>query len=206
MRTLIARVQAHWQWKLLGVGIFIGSLPAYLAVQRAGSGRAVTMPWTAADLVIPLLPALLPVYLGQLTLVGLPFLFITDLRVWMRACAGLMAAAAISLSIHFLWPTQVDRPSDVPDLAALHAVDGVGSACPSLHAVCAIYGALLCHSLPFPAAHRRWLLALIWTWTATVLFACVSLRQHSLTDLAAGAVLGGTAALIAGVHRREESS
>jgi membrane-associated phospholipid phosphatase len=196
---LLVRIRALAPWKALGAGCYLLGLGLYAAVQAAGQGRSFVVPWSAWDVDMPVLPWLLPVYVLQLVLVGIPFLFIEDFPQWRRSVIGLASLSAVVMSVQLLWPTTVVRPtSDSAALALLRRFDGSGNAMPSLHAACAVYVAVLMQGL---RGVGRWTLIATWAWVLLVMIACVSLRQHTLLDLVTGGFLGGIAAALAGVWR-----
>jgi membrane-associated phospholipid phosphatase len=200
----LVRLRAFAGWKAFGAGSYGAGLAAYEAIQVAGRGRSVVVPWSSWDEAVPVLPLLLPVYLLQLALVGLPFLFIDDFWYWRRAVIGLAAVSTIAMLIHMLWPTMVLRPeSGSGMLHLLRRFDGSGNALPSLHAACAVYVAVMLHGF---SGLRWWALLIAWTWVALVLFACVSLRQHTVLDVLTGALLGAGGAVLAGVGRPTRSA
>lgn len=189
------------RWISLGVLGWLAGLALYLVIQRLGAPRAGVLPWTALDRAIPATAWALPVYLANLVTAGLPFLALREARRWRRAALALTAAVLMTLAVHLVWPTAVDRTA-APALPLLHAVDGAGNAFPSLHALTAVFAARLCHGLGIaPVA-----LAGAWLWTALVLASCLALRQHGVADLAAGGLLGWITAHLAGVDRREPAS
>lgn len=184
---LSRRIGSHFGWKCLGAGLYVAGFPLYLLVQRLGEGRSTAVPFTLLERAVPVWPAMIVIYLGQLVVIGLPFFLLTSRSQWWRAALGLTACCAVVLLCHAIWPTHVLRPvATDPLLGWLHRVDGRGSAVPSLHAACAVYAAMLMQSLDdVPCG----LLVFGWLWLAAVLLSCVSLRQHGWIDLAAGALI-----------------
>jgi membrane-associated phospholipid phosphatase len=187
MTTLASRLRAEPRWKLAGVALYVGAFTAYALIQHWRSGSATLMPWTPVDLQIPVLPWLLAPYLLQLAVLGVPTLLMDDRRLLRAHLAGYLVINLVALGCFAAMPTMIARaPHGDALLALVRAVDGTGNACPSLHAACVVYAALaLPRALPIGAL----VLAAVWTWVALVLVACISLRQHTGYDLAAGAVL-----------------
>lgn len=180
----------------LGAGAWLAGLGLYLLVQRLGAQRATPLPWTELDRAMPTTGWALPIYLANLVTAGLPFLAERDARRWRRAAIALGGAALAVLAIHLAWPTAIDR-SAAPALPLLHALDGPGSAFPSLHALTAVFAAFYCRGLGVARAG----LVAAWVWTTLVLVSCLALRQHGIADLAAGGLLGWLAARLAGADR-----
>jgi membrane-associated phospholipid phosphatase len=192
-------IAAHAPWKIAGIVAYFASFSLYLLIANAGLARAVIVPWTPLDLAIPVMPALLFVYLGQLLVLGIPFFLLDDFGRWLRAVLGLTAVAALAFIVYLVFPTALAQsPSIESGIEAMRAFDCRGNALPSLHAACALYAILLMHGI----TGSRLVLTAGWIWTALVLLACVSLRQHTILDLVAGAALGALIAWAAGVHRK----
>lgn len=185
--------------KIAGSVAYFASLPLYLFIEQSVRNRAVIMPFTAIDRFIPVMPWLVAVYLGQLLVVGIPFLLIDDLGRWLRAVFGLTAIALVAFAIYLMFPVALERfPSVESGLGFMRPFDTRANALPSLHAACAIYSAMLLHG---NAAIPRRMLIIGWVWTAIVLISCVSLRQHTLLDIITGSILGAAFAFILRVHR-----
>ena len=136
---MISRMHAARPWKSASAVAYALSFPLYLAIQWHGQHKAVVIPWTNFELAIPVIPALLPIYLIQLVAVTLPFIFIASCRAWLRAVTGLWAVSATCMAIHWFVPTCTSAwPHPVGSaLAWLNSIDGKGNVCPSLHTACA---------------------------------------------------------------------
>jgi membrane-associated phospholipid phosphatase len=185
--TLRARLASNLGLKLAGVAMYAAGSTGYVLVQQAGAGRARVVPWTPIDLLVPVMPLLAVVYVAQLAVLGVPTWLIADRRLLWLHLGGYAVIMAFSLTIFALLPTCVARPGGGVGLIAwVRSADGAGNALPSLHAACAVFAAF---SLRRALAPPAWIMALAWSWVALVMVACVSLRQHTGYDLAAGAAL-----------------
>lgn len=191
MTTVAARLCVAPEWKLAGAGIYAAGFTAYALAQHWRGSSSVIMPWTPIDLLIPELPWLLVPYLLQLAVLGIPTLLMTDRRLLRVHLDGYLLINLVAVGCFISVPTMIERTQHANVLMELvRGIDGPGNACPSLHAACAVYAALaLPRALPVSAL----LLTMVWAWVALVLVACVSLRQHTGYDLAAGAVMAWVA-------------
>ena len=187
MTTVVARLWAAPGWKLAGAGIYAAGFTAYALAQHWRGSSAMTMPWTPIDLLIPVLPWLLVPYLLQLAVLGIPTLLMTDQRLLRLHLGGYLLINLVAVSCFIVVPTMIERTHHTNALLELvRGIDGPWNACPSLHAACAVYAALaLPRALPVGAL----VLAAVWAWVVLVLVSCISLRQHTGYDLAAGAVM-----------------
>jgi hypothetical protein len=201
---MIERIRSRLSWKCVGAIAYVLTFAIYLLIQRHGQDRAIVIPWTVFDLAIPVIPGLLVVYVLQLILAPLPFLFISKGSDWLRAAATFTAVAAVCMACHWFLPTRLQAWAFAPGSALgwLDSVDGRGNACPSLHAACAIVSLMLCHGL---AGVPRWAIVLSWLWVMVMLIACISLRQHTVIDLVVGLLIGGVGAWISAIHRLERA-
>jgi len=195
----ISAIAAHAPWKIAGIVAYCASLGLYLLIANVCVDRAIIVPWTRFDHAVPVMPVLLAVYIGQLFVLGIPFLLIDDFWRWLRAVLGLTAVALISFIIYLVFPTALELPPSVGSgIDAMRSFDCRGNAMPSLHAACALYGVMLMHGL----TGSKSVMAVAWIWTSLVLLACVSLRQHTILDVVTGAALGALIAWTVSVHRR----
>ena len=169
---------------------FIG----YFFVQRHPAYPPMLMPLTALDLLIPFQPAALVAYVSLWVYVGVgPGLQRTyrDFAVyglWLCAlCLG-------GLVIFYFLPTQVPAPilsaTRFPGFDMLHRVDETSNACPSMHVAVAIFtavrvGASL-RAMRVPFVVRCLNIA----WCAVIAYSTLAIKQHVVLDVAAGALLG----------------
>jgi membrane-associated phospholipid phosphatase len=185
---LTARFPVHLRLKLWGVGLYIIAGAGYLMTRQRGADHGRTMPWTPFDLWVPEIPALVWVYLAQLAVLGIPTWLMIDRSLLRAHLLGYVVINVIAITTFVVVPTRVAPfEGGAGLLMYVRQWDGVGNACPSLHAACVVYAAL---ALPRALPVTTWVMVLTWTWVALVLLACLSLRQHSGYDLAAGALLG----------------
>jgi membrane-associated phospholipid phosphatase len=149
------------------------------------------------DAWIPFLPSAVYHYESLWLLQGVAPWLMRDRRELERYCRGLLMILAVALFIFILWPTASPRPECTESANAFYRtlirVDLDLNAFPSLHVAFALYSALGCRLVFADLRFHPRLMLLIWVWTAGILAATVLTKQHTILDVAAGALLGWTA-------------
>ena len=188
-------MRRHFLVKLVGTSaftwlFFIG----YFHLLRYPAYPVTMMPLTALDRLIPFQPATLFAYLSLWFYIGIaPGLQLTlrELLVY-----GLWTAALglTGLAIFYAWPTAVPPLAlDVSGFAGfqmLQGVDAAGNACPSMHVAIAIFTAIRIEQLLREARAPLALRAFNIGWFALIAWSTLAIKQHVVTDVAAGALLG----------------
>jgi fatty acid desaturase/membrane-associated phospholipid phosphatase len=160
----------------LVLGVLAGVV--YFGTLYASVFPAATVPVTALDDMIPLVPAFVVPYCSFFLLILVPLFVIKD-RGELRDTAFGFGLIVVLAGIAFLfWPTRIGNTGTHPLVDAILSVDRNRNACPSLHAALALYCALV--------ARRR----LVWIWTLPVIVSPLLIHRHNAIDIAAGAVLG----------------
>ena len=189
------RLRRHLALKLAGVTgftwlFFIG----YFHLLRNPVHPVVVMPVTPLDAFVPFVPQALFVYLSLWFYVGIApglqrsFAELLVYGIWIGAlCLSGLAA------FHF-WPTQVPPmaldTSRFPGFAMLQGVDAAGNACPSMHVAVAMFTAVRIDDVLRNARTPAWLRGVNGAWLVAIAFSTVTIRQHVVLDVVAGAVLG----------------
>jgi membrane-associated phospholipid phosphatase len=192
------RLAAHWAWKAAGIPAATAFFFAtYFWLLENPRGPVHVMAVTAADRWVPFWPWMLPAYLSLWVYLSLAAGLAKDLRELRVVAAGAAGLAAAGLGIFWAWPTAVPV-SDIDwsghgALGLLKGVDAAGNACPSLHVAFAVWAAMWFGRLLREAGVARWVVAASWGWCAAIVVSTVTIRQHVVLDVAAGAALGAAA-------------
>jgi membrane-associated phospholipid phosphatase len=191
----MSALRAHWRYKLaVSAIISVVFWSAYLLAQRFPLGIVRPAPSLPVDAWIPFLPAAVYLYESLWAMQAVAPWLMRDLRDLRVYCRALFVILAVAVFIFVLWPTASPRPVCPASANALYRalirVDLELNAFPSLHAAFALYSALGCRvvfkGLRCPARA----MGVIWVWTAGILAATVLTKQHTVLDVAAGALLG----------------
>lgn len=184
---------AHWRIKLL-LATLLGALVCvpYYVLQHFPFSAPHVMSESELDRLVPFSERWIWIYvtLYPLLLVA-PLLSRSRLAI-RRYAIGFAIVCAVSHAIFLVMPTAIaplaSPPSD-PVMRLVLLVDGQINACPSLHASLAIYTALWGPRLLGALRGERVVTALLWVWTAAVLYSTVAARRHVVADLVAGGAL-----------------
>ena len=189
--------------KAVGITVFISIFfIGYFYLLRRPAFTPVTMPLTALDLAIPFQPGAIVAYLSLWVYVGLAPGLQDDLGA--LVVYGLWAAllCAVGLSCFYFLPTSVPQLwVDVdlqrhPAFALIQGIDAAGNACPSMHVATAVFTAVRLHHLLRRLAAPAALRAANLSWCALIVYSTLAIRQHVVLDVAVGALLGLTVALL----------
>ena len=193
MRTL-------WPLKMLstagGIAVFFY---AYFWAMRHPLGAVTVMPVTWVDELVGFQPLSFPLYVFLWFYISLGTALAKDLRELATFGVASLAMSLVGIAIFMLVPTRVPDFaidwSQYPSMRFLKRVDVAGNAFPSLHAAFCVFTAGVLHAQLTAVGAGRWLRAgnLLLCWG--ILYSTIATRQHVALDAAAGAVLGGAAAL-----------
>lgn len=191
---VLDRIQSEWLLKLALVFALTAwvYLPYYY-LQRHHFFPSITMPASALDRLIPFWSDGIWFYLSIYLLMPIGPLFMANRQQLLRYGIGIMLIGVIADVIFLLWPTICPRPEATGSngaYRALIAIDTPFHACPSLHASFAVFSAL-CGMQVFReiTAARRWC-GVLWLWALLILAGTLLTKQHVVTDIIAGSVLG----------------
>jgi hypothetical protein len=157
------------------------------------------MPVTWVDELIGFQPLSLPLYVFLWFYISLGTALAKDLRELATFGAASLAMSVVGLAIFMFLPTRapdfaVDW-SQYPSMRFLKTVDVAGNAFPSLHAAFCVFTAVVLHAQLTAVGAGRWLRAWNLLLCGGILYSTIATRQHVALDAAAGAALGGAAAL-----------
>ncbi len=188
------RLRAEWRLKLwLTLALNIWCWLPYQWLQHHHYFPARELAATPLDRWIPFLPHTVWLYLSIYLILPLPPLLLCHRRQLLRYAAG-FAAFSLAGSLTFLfWPTTCPRPplADPPLVyRVLTQLDNPYHAFPSLHAASALYTAAGAERVRRELAGGWPCRAGIWLWTALILLATLTTRQHRTADILAGGALG----------------
>jgi membrane-associated phospholipid phosphatase len=172
----------------------LGFVLVYGGCDRLTAHRALRVPvHLPAELRIPFVPAMTPVYLSiYLLFLAAPFVLRT--RREFRAAVGALAVIILCGGVGFLLvPAQLafppPREAELGIWAGLfHFADDLNltyNLIPSLHVALSVACVAIFAPLAPPAGR-----VLLWTWTALIAASAVLLHQHHLLDVATGWLLG----------------
>jgi hypothetical protein len=200
-RELFKRAKFQFVFKTVGITaftwvFFIG----YFWVMRHPAYPTTLMPLTAVDHWVSFQPAALVPYLTLWVYIGVAPALTPSFR--QLFVYGLWAAALCitGLVIFYFWPTAVPprapETAAYPGFAILQGVDATGNACPSMHVAVAIFSALCLERLLVGLGAPRRLRLVNAAWFVAIAWSTLATKQHVALDALAGAVLGGTFALL----------
>jgi membrane-associated phospholipid phosphatase len=203
----VLRVQRHFWFKGVASTIYATLFfVAYIHLLKNPAGPVRTVPLTALDGWIGLVPWVLPVYLSLWVYLSLPAALMTTRREVVHFGLSLGTVCVIGLAVFWLWPNAIP-PRNIdwdryPGMAFLKGVDAAGNAFPSLHVATAVFAGYWLHrmapELGLGRRVRRWNAA----WCAAICYSTVATGQHVVVDVAGGAVLGGAMAWLTYPRRR----
>jgi hypothetical protein len=193
MRTL-------WVLKMLstagGIAVFFY---AYFWAMRHPLGAVTVMPMTWLDELVGFQPLSFPLYVFLWFYISLGTALARDLRELAAFGMASLAMSIVGLAIFMLVPTRVpDFAIDwslYPSMQFLKRVDVAGNAFPSLHAAFCVFTAVVLDAQLAALGAGRWPRAGNLLLCGGILYSTIATRQHVALDAAAGAVLGGAAAL-----------
>lgn len=167
---------------------------AYFFVQRHPAYPPMLMPRTALDLLIPFQPVAMLPYVSLWIYVGVGPGIQRTFRDFAVYGLWLCALCVAGLAIFYFMPTQVPVPilsaTRFPGFDMLHRVDQTSNACPSMHVAVAIFTAVRVdaslRSMRVPLQVRM----LNATWFMVIAYSTLAIKQHVVLDVAAGALLG----------------
>ncbi len=204
----VRRLRALWPLKLaLTVLLTACVLGPYLFLQRHTFFAAREVYPGRLDSLIPFSDDAVWLYLSLYLLMPIAPLLMVELDELRRYATGMLTLSLTGDFIFLFWPTFCARPAAAGTnflYQRLVAFDSPGNAFPSLHAAFAVFSVLCCDRVlaasgdrgrpprAFAPGGRR---ALLYGWTAAILYSILATRQHVFADLLAGAGMGVAAYL-----------
>ncbi len=178
-------LMAYWLFYLVGFFTLEQLTPEYTVIH------------CALDDLIPFNELfIIPYCLWYLWMPGtLLYLFFKDKQDYLRLCFIMFVGMTLALLCYVIWPTGLDLRQPLPRdnvlcqlVALLRSIDTPTNVCPSIHissttaiAIVGLRSRLFKNDLPVKA--------LIWCMTILITLSTLFLQQHSVIDVAAGAVL-----------------
>ena len=189
-----ARLRAHLGLKLtFAFGLSLWAYGPYFWLQRNPFFPVTVMKESALDVWLGFSPSAIWIYLSLFLLMPVAPMQMENTNQLWRYARGVGAMSVVADFIFFFWPTAVARVANPPAGDAYRLlVTWVTplNAFPSLHAAMAVFSALCCEQILPQVRHPRiWRLA-TWTWTAAIIWATLSTKEHILWDALGGAMLG----------------
>jgi hypothetical protein len=179
-----------------GIAVFFY---AYFWAMRHPLGAVTVMPMTWLDELVGFQPLSFPLYVFLWFYISLGTALARDLRELAAFGMASLAMSIVGLAIFMLVPTRVpDFAIDwslYPSMQFLKRVDVAGNAFPSLHAAFCVFTAVVLDAQLAALGAGRWPRAGNLLLCGGILYSTIATRQHVALDAAAGAVLGGAAAL-----------
>lgn len=194
LTRLTQRLRAEWRLKLwLTLALNAWCWLPYQWLQRHHYFPVRELAGGPLDPWIPFLPHTVWLYLSIYLFLPLPPLLLCERRQLLRYGAGFAAFSLAGCTAFLFWPTTCPRPplSDPPLIyRMLTQLDNPFHAFPSLHAASALYTAAGAECVRRELTGGWPWRAGIWLWTALILLATLTTKQHQTPDIAAGGVLG----------------
>jgi membrane-associated phospholipid phosphatase len=196
-----SRLRVLWLPKMIGtIACMIAFFIAYFWLLNHERTPITVVPRIFIDRMVGFHPAAILLYVSVWVYVPLvPALLASRQEVVCCAWAAI-ALSIVGFAIFILWPTAVPKP-DIdwklyPSLSYLKAVDASGNAFPSLHVAFAVFAAAWFGHLLRAMRAYRWIRAINLIWCLGIVYSTLAIRQHVALDAVAGALLGGSAALV----------
>ncbi len=194
-RPLARRLTAHWKSKIaLAICMNMGFWLAYFGLQRYHFSAPTLVPPVAVDCLIPFLPWTIYPYLSLTLLLPLAPWFMVSRTDLFNYTMGLGMIILTACSFFLICPTICPRPPAAASSGGLYGwvikVDAPMNAFPSLHAALAVFTSLCCSHLLKKTRRRHVFRLALWFWTAGILIATLSTKQHVFIDLIGGCTLG----------------
>jgi membrane-associated phospholipid phosphatase len=193
--TFVNRILTLWWLKALGNSLFMWFFfEAYFYLLRHPAFTVNVLPLLPWDGLVPYADIAWVAYLSLWIYTALPAALQGNFTSLVHFGFSVGALCLIGLLCFYFWPTAVPAhypfPADAPE-NWLGGVDAPGNACPSLHVASAVFSFVwLRHQLKALTMSRYapWINGL---WCLAIVLSTLSVRQHILTDVVLGALLGG---------------
>lgn len=192
--SITERLKAEWRLKL--VLLFVLNLciyAPYLFLQRHHFFPATTMPASYCDQLIPFSSQTVWIYLSIYLLMPIGPFLMDERRQVLRYAFGIVLIGLIADIIFLFCPTSCPRPDITATNAgyqALVSVDNSFHAFPSLHAAFAVYSAMCGGIILRELGKARFWQTGLWLWAFLILLATLTTKQHVISDVVAGGLLG----------------
>jgi hypothetical protein len=191
----VLRLKREWRLKLLlSVVITTAYYAGYFSLQTMPLTAPAVIGASALDHAIPFDPRWAAVYLSLMLFIPVAPWLMDTRKELLGYCRALLVLMAVGFGVFFFWPTRCLRPPMTPDMSFLYrflrGVDRDLNACPSFHAIFAIYTCLCCQRVFRLMGDRGWMRLAAWAWTGLILYATLATKQHVTADLLAGGLLG----------------
>ena len=199
LAQLVPNLARH-AW-LKGIGLTAGMtlfFVAYFGVLHHPQFPVTTVPMLALDRWIPFQPAWLLAYASLWVYVSLLPAVMAEKHELLRYAAAAIGLAVAGLALFVIFPTTIETPdidwSQHPSVTFLKTVDASGNACPSLHVAFAVFTAYGLHQRLRLCGAGKLVRAANGVWAAAIVYSTLAVKQHVTLDVAAGTLLGATAA------------
>lgn len=200
-RELWRGFKAHFRLKMLCACLLAGGFfPGYFLLLKFPLWPVTLMPVTAPDRWIEFWPGALWLYVSLWLYVPLTPGLLPDRRELADYYRAVIALSLAGMAVFLLWPTASPRPQidwmQHPPFGPIIAADDVGNALPSLHAAFAVFTAIWLDRLLRRVGAPLWPRIAGLCWGVGIVYSTIATRQHVAVDIAAGAMLGWTAAVV----------
>jgi PAP2 superfamily len=163
------------------------------------------MSLTKLDLLVPFQAEFLFVYLSLWIYLGAGPGLQPDSTAIARYALWMSALGIAGLLIFRAWPTQVPAftmTAAFPGIRTLQQVDMASNACPSMHVAAAIFTAIRVDQVFVTTRSPVYMRLLNGAWFTAIAYSTLAVRQHVVWDVVAGALLGGSFALVSLIPER----
>ena len=183
-------IRRDYQWRAMALG-YIAFSALYLGAAAIAIAPAQPLAPAAIDRAIPFIDWTVWIYLTQYALLAAAIVLARDDADRTQAFYSMLAATAIAALIFAVWPTHIERQTQVTDgltglvWSGLYFADTPLNCFPSLHvALAVIAGTTL---------WRRGSRLLAVFWPALIAISTLTTKQHVFMDVAGGGVLAASA-------------
>ena len=193
--AFLDRILTLWWLKALGNSLFMWAFfEAYFFLLRNPSHTVISLPLLPWDGRVPYTEIAWLAYLSLWIYTALPAALQASFSGLIHFGCSVGTLCIIGLLCFYFWPTTI--PAHYPFSANapenwLRGVDAPGNACPSLHVASAVFSFVWLRrqlKAMTMARYAPWVNGL---WCVSIVVSTLSVRQHILTDVVLGALLGG---------------
>ncbi|WP_336219461.1 phosphatase PAP2 family protein [Citrobacter amalonaticus] len=186
--SFATRLKYYLLWMLPVSVVFFGLYPIINIFTTTRSGTLAL--WLPEELLIPLIPAFIWVYLSMYLIIIVP-LFFLNLREQKRLAIELMVVTIVGAIMFLLFPARLGFIRQLPDDPLYHAIfshllslDRPHNLVPSLH-VAWSWTAVRAIS----RKTRGWIPTVFWFWFIAIALSTLFVHQHHVLDVATGLLL-----------------
>ena len=194
--TLLAsRFRRLWLLKAVGTTLFMDAFfRGYFYLLHSSAYTPSETPITAIDRYVPYQQWAWGLYASLWLYTSLPVALQPDFKLllYYGFCAFLLCATG--LGFFYFYPTIIPEAFLTtyrgPQIALLAGVDAAGNAAPSLHVAFAVFSMVWLRRQLIEVGAPLFVIRLNYLWGVAIAYSTMATKQHVMTDVLSGAILG----------------